>query len=259
MYLHGVLLVKDRSQKLIQGRLDSILVNLLLIILCGILSIKMNDKDIESSISRLSQLISGLRGVDAAESALLASDGFIAATSQLQQSIRISQEKFDQNIADLIKIHKFLRISLKKSEDSSEIALTQLTARLEELLRSIDTSLSALIEEYTILLNDELEYNKKRLFSEKSDTESIRKEANIFRQIKFFAETLSFTSQAKATMTFLQPTSIQYEKCEKAFMENIHPDLQRKGFSNHLQVFQIIHIQNQYLSSLLQVYRLLIS
>jgi hypothetical protein len=219
----------------------------------------MDDKDAESSIYKLSQSISCLRGIGSAESFLLSTmEGLASMTAQYQDNVRLSQEKFEQNIVDLIKIHKFLKISLKKSEETTETGLALMNAKIDHLFQSIDANLLALIEEYTAILHDELENNKRRLFSEKSDSAAIRREANIFRQIKLFAEKLSFSSQEKATMTFLHPTSIQYEKCEKAFIENIHPDLQRRGYSN-IQVFQIIHLQNQYLSSLLQVHQLITS
>jgi len=169
----------------------------------------------------------------------------------VRECVQLSKDKFSQYIEEHLKLCKFVSISFVKTKEDLETQRIRLDQKVHDVFTSIDEKLDKLIEEFTLLQQGEIEAAQKRVFLERIEATRMTAEAKLLRDVKRFSHNVLFTSQSEVAFHSLDSNSQQYLKCEKAFHDNIHPDL--PSSFTCLEVFSIFRLENQYLSKKFEV------
>ena len=138
-----------------------------------------------------------------------------------------------------------------------ENILSDVDFRRHILLKSLfdnqkrsETVFMKVVVSYFHILEKELHLARQKALGEQVEKSVKILQANTIRDVKIFAINLMEGSKSKLCLTQVLPESAQFERCEKAVLDNIEPVA--KDLAEHVSVLSVFKLQNSFLAEKMQ-------
>lgn len=210
---------------------------------CHHLNCEMNVSSILDQYSYLKQFISADSDIDG----ISRLDSFREQLELIRKAGNASKI-YDNEILDIMASSNRIEAIIDLHSEIVASYHMNMSATNEDIRKCVEFNLFRSLIEYSHILRQEIMNHRKKIDVDNENAYVRRLQCMVKRDLKLLHQSLVTNSNGKVSIQLLDPNSIQYDKCVRAFTDNIHPAIA----TVELEVINVARLEHKELSSLMK-------